>query len=73
MHRTAIVTVVTHNYLHYALALSLSVKEHLPDAALFVCVADDPGPDFRPPEHWAGWLTIEDLEIANVCISVLTI
>ena len=66
MHRTAIVTVVTHNYLHYALALSLSVKEHCPDAAFFVCVADDPGPDFHAPEHWAGWLAIEDLEIPNV-------
>jgi hypothetical protein len=48
---SAIVTVVTHNYLQYALALSLSVKEHCPDATFFECLADDPEPTFRASGH----------------------
>lgn len=42
MTRRAIITVVTRNYAHYALALAESAREHQPDCDMFVCFADDP-------------------------------
>ena len=40
----AFVTVVTHDHLHFALALRASLTEHHPDKKLFVCVADMASP-----------------------------
>jgi hypothetical protein len=61
----AIVSLVTRNYIHYAHALAISVKEHAPDAAVVVCVADDPGPDFRPPAEWDHFVLAKDLGIPH--------
>lgn len=61
--RLALVTLVTRNYLHYAHALGRSVKQHEPDLPLWVCIADDPGPDFQPAPEWDHWVLGKDLGI----------
>jgi hypothetical protein len=65
MDSLAIVTVVTRNYLHYAHALAKSVRQHEPRAAFWICIADEPGAGYRPPEGCAGVLPASDLGIAR--------
>jgi hypothetical protein len=63
MSSIAVVSLVTRNYLHYARALAISVKESAPDVPVLMCVADDPGKDFRPPPEWDVYVQAKDLGI----------
>jgi hypothetical protein len=47
MGRRALVTVVTRNYIHFALALAESARIHQPDADFFICFADAPLSDWQ--------------------------
>lgn len=48
MSQFAVVTVVTSNYLHFALALAASLRQQHQDIPLFICLADQP-PQLRDP------------------------
>jgi hypothetical protein len=63
MSSLAVVTVITRNYVPYARALAISVKEHEPHTPFWVCLADDPGPEFQPPAEWDHWFLARDLKI----------
>ncbi len=65
MHDVALVTVVTSNHLHFALALAHSLARHHPDTPLFVCLADRPQEaprQLKSPSRlfFAEELTIDD-------------
>lgn len=65
MSATAIVTVVTRNYIHYAHALAISVKRNCPDTPMLVVLADEPPDSFVPPKEWDHWVLGRDLGIPN--------
>ncbi len=62
--RRAIVTVITHSYLPYALALAESVREYQPDADFYVCLVDRPHDDALP-DAGIEWFGAADLQIAG--------
>jgi hypothetical protein len=66
--RRAIVTVVTASHLHYAIALSQSVRRHEPECDFFVAVVDCSqasklGALIEQPSIY--WLTLQELNLPN--------
>lgn len=57
MKRRAIVTVITRNYAHFALALAESAREHHPECDFYVCMADE------PPASWSEKSSLSDASI----------
>ncbi|MCA9125514.1 MAG: hypothetical protein KDB22_00450 [Planctomycetales bacterium] len=65
MKRRAIVTVITRNYLHFALALAESVAEHQPDCDFYICMADQPPAGWSPMAGPAKVFYASELPIDN--------
>ncbi|TWT30856.1 hypothetical protein [Blastopirellula retiformator] len=63
MNRKAIVTVVTRNYLHFALALADSARRHHDDVDIYVCLADRPPVDLASLNEDVTFFFADELEI----------
>jgi hypothetical protein len=65
MSKSAVVTVVTHSYLHYASALASSCKKWLPEHDFFVVLIDRPPDGFSLPKSITNSIEAEQLGIQN--------
>jgi hypothetical protein len=65
MNKRAIITVVTRNYGHYALALAESVSRHQPDCDFLVCFADRPSEMSQPALQNLHSICAESLDIPD--------
>jgi hypothetical protein len=61
----AVATVVTRDYLHYARALAVSVRETNPGVPIYICLVDRPPQPYDPSAEPATILFADELDIPN--------